>query len=363
MTVPTEKMKQWDEEQVSLIQRAVLPLCESFSAGCGCSSTPETSVPTIHCRQVSSVEFDTTFCHDCFVLPTDAILSVADHYRHTDPLFTVQLERDVARQMALIQSAHSELPSLSYVGGMDISFVPNSDEGIVSLVVLSYPELSRVRVFTQACRLTEEYMVGYLAFREAPHLQRLWEESLPEMRLVGCVPQLLIVDGCGTHHVRRAGLALHIGVSLDIPTIGCAKNMLMVDGVTAEEVIHAVQQKQAQCHRRTERNGTCTSPTKSLLMGQIPVGPLYPIVGHHTLPSPVLYGYAAMTSASAKKCIFISPGNRIGYAMSVALVLTMCRHRIPEPTRLADLDSRELIRQMRPRTESSSFSTSWKHYH
>lgn len=311
------KVYTWELEQEELRRSSNIPSLELFSLTRG--------------GEVISQSTREAFCHGHFLLPRDKMEEYAHSYRDEEPGFSKQLEEDLRENEKC-----SNLPSLRYIGGMDISFVPNSNRGVASLIVLSFPALTKVSEHMQECELTEEYVAGFLAFREAPHLIKLFKNAAAGLTEEGCLPQLLLIDGCGTHHTRRAGLATHIGVLLNIPTIGCAKNMLLVDGVTAEEVYRGIQEKDKA---RSSSGQVQSSPT------------LYPVVGHSADHS--LYGYAVKTGASAKTCIFVSPGNHVGYATSVALVLSMCRHRIPEPTRLADLESREWIRRLLLREEKT----------
>jgi endonuclease V len=132
------------------------------------------------------------------------------------------------------------------------------------------------------------------------------------------------------HHPRRCGLATHLGVTLDIPTIGCSKKMLQVDGICREKVEEAFL-RDAAASASASAGGVTTLPY------------VLPLVGA-TSPAQ-LYGYAVHGHLnSVKKCIFVSPGHCVGFAVATALVVTMLKHRIPEPIRAADLGSRALIR-------------------
>lgn len=412
-----KKIKDWEIQQRQLFLEACLPQLEHYSLSlskgnslCAESSTGEYKREFLECR-----ECDETFHYHHFQLPFETLNAFINFYRVMDPSVSAQLQHDLDHEQrqwrksairnektdCITEEASGERylsafpPPLMYVGGMDISFFPNNpNKGVVCLVILEYPSLEVVNVFMEKCALVEEYIVGFLAFREVPPLQRLWENALPTMQKEGCVPQLVVVDGCGTHHIRRAGLAVHLGVRLGIATIGCAKNMLFVDEVGVEEVTHAIEQKKEWAEREKETgrgemhasfhwqrvlppvpvltsfslsssSTLCFSPVKDQRKVPQKTSPsisscvlhppdrkkqfpsiapvVYPIVGYRV--PPILYGYAALTSPSPKKCLFISPGNHVGYATSVVLVLSMCCCRIPEPTRLADFYSREFIRQ------------------
>ncbi|KEG13376.1 putative endonuclease V [Trypanosoma grayi] len=232
------------------------------------------------------------------------------------------LRRDAEHQMTLAPP-HS-LPLLQYVGGVDISFVKDSNLAVACLVVLKYPSMERCHTILHNCEVTEPYIPGFLAFREVPPLVELWNKAQPELRDAACVPQLLFVDGCGVHHPLRCGLASHLGVLLDVPSVGCAKNFLAVDGVT-REAMNALFAVELQSDEGAE-DKPCIKP----------------IIGK----SGMMWGYAATPNRKVKKPIFISPGHRIGYAEAAALVLSTCKHRVPEPIRAADLVSREYIRLM-----------------
>ena len=79
------------------------------------------------------------------------------------------------------------------------------------------------------------YVPSFLAFREAPHLLRLYEKlKLSNKELL---PQVIMFDGNGILHTKGCGLASHLGVMLDIPTIGASKTTFYVDGLTKDRVL------------------------------------------------------------------------------------------------------------------------------
>ena len=118
------------------------------------------------------------------------------------------------------------------IGGVDISFVNdvNSHEACASLIVLNYPELEVVYQDFERVTLTLPYIPGFLAFREAKFLVDRIEHlksTKPDL-----LPQVIFVDGNGILHSRGFGLASHLGVLVDIPTIGIGKTFFAVDGLT-----------------------------------------------------------------------------------------------------------------------------------
>lgn len=79
------------------------------------------------------------------------------------------------------------------------------------------------------------YVPSFLAFREAPHLLKLYEKLQKSGK--ACLPQIIMLDGNGILHTRGCGLASHLGVLLDIPTIGASKTTFYVDGLTKDRVL------------------------------------------------------------------------------------------------------------------------------
>ncbi|RNF07530.1 endonuclease V [Trypanosoma conorhini] len=237
-----------------------------------------------------------------------------------------QLRRDAERRKTALLSS---LWPLRYVGGVDISFMKGTTLAVACLVIMEYPTLRLCHTYFHQCEVTEPYIPGFLAFREVGPLVELINkvrgESCEE-ETGSLYPQLLLVDGCGVQHPLRCGLASHLGVTLDLPTIGCAKSFMAVDGMTRESM-HLLF--------AANDDGACGATTTSAPL-------VKPMIGR----SGALWGYAATTNPGVRKPIFISPGHRVGYAEAAALVLSMCRHRVPEPIRAADLSSRDYVRRM-----------------
>jgi deoxyribonuclease V len=177
------------------------------------------------------------------------------------------------------------------VAGIDIS-APDA-QGIArgAVVVLRYPEFSIVEVKVVEGKITFAYIPGLLSFRESPLILAACEKLYN-------VPDLILIDGQGIAHPRRMGLASHVGLFLDLPTIGCAKSIL--------------------CGRHR------------------PVGEE---VGSHAelIDNGELIG-AALRTKSGVKPIYVSVGHKIDLASALQWVIKCCRgYRLPEPTRLAHL--------------------------
>lgn len=213
--------------------------------------------------------------------------------------------------------SESKGPPLTLVGGVDISFVGNEEEdACAALVVLSYPELKVVHEKYVMVKLTRPYVSGYLAFREVGFLVELLEDvkrTRPEI-----MPQIVFVDGNGVLHPRGFGLACHLGVLCDIPTLGVGKKLLNVDGLNKNDV-----------------NKLCKD---NLLKG----GDWVRLQGE----SGRVWAAALRSTDEAFKQIFVSVGHRMSLESAVDLCKKMTLYRVPEPIRKADLGSREVIRRL-----------------
>ncbi len=105
------------------------------------------------------------------------------------------------------------------VAGADISFSRFSDIFHACVVVFSYPDLVEVARSFATKRVTFPYVPGYLSFREVPAIAEAYSALLQK-------PDVLVMDGQGIAHPRRLGVAAHLGLVLDIPTVGVAKSKL-----------------------------------------------------------------------------------------------------------------------------------------
>ena len=103
------------------------------------------------------------------------------------------------------------------VAGVDVSI--KGEVARAAIVVLNYPELTPVDYSLAELPAKFPYIPGLLAFREAPAVLAALDKLKTE-------PDLFIFDAQGLAHPRRLGLATHLGVIIDRPSIGCAKSRL-----------------------------------------------------------------------------------------------------------------------------------------
>ena len=114
--------------------------------------------------------------------------------------------------------------SISTIGGLDVAYDEARDELIAAMSRFEFPQMKFVSTVMTSGATEFPYIPGLFSFRELPPLLKL---------INGCDrnawPDILICDGHGRIHPRRFGLACHLGVVLDHPVIGCAKNHLCGD--------------------------------------------------------------------------------------------------------------------------------------
>lgn len=117
----------------------------------------------------------------------------------------------------MVQKTNSFKPGeIKSIAGIDVSL---KEEGQAAVVVLSFPELELLDRAVASRKLEFPYVPGLLSFREVPLV-------LAAMEQLKVQPDMLMVDGQGYAHPRRFGIACHLGVLLDKPSIGCAKSIL-----------------------------------------------------------------------------------------------------------------------------------------
>jgi len=112
---------------------------------------------------------------------------------------------------------------ISIIGAVDCSHAPKSNLGVAGIVLYRYPELIELSHTVIEHEVTFPYVPGLLSLRELPLI-------LAAIESLSQLPDLFLVDGQGIAHPRRFGIASHLGILLDRPTIGCAKSVLIGKG-------------------------------------------------------------------------------------------------------------------------------------
>jgi len=198
---------------------------------------------------------------------------------------------EIQARLAAQVSRSSEVVNPRFIAGVDISAERGQGMATGAVVVLQYPELRPVETKVITGKLDFPYIPGLLSFRESPLILAACEK-------LGITPDLVLVDGQGIAHPRRFGLAAHLGLCLNLPTIGCAKSRLC---------------------------GTHKMP------GVEPGSYAEVVDGDETI------GVALRTKLGVKP-IYVSIGHKVDLNTAIYWVLKCCRgYRLPEPTRLAHL--------------------------
>ena len=201
--------------------------------------------------------------------------------------------RALQRQLAGQVLREDRFGEIRTVAGVDLGF-PKAPDGTVlgraAVVVLRLPDLDLVEERVVEQPVTFPYIPGLLSFREAP-------VGLAAIGSLKLLPGLLLVDGHGLAHPRRFGIACHLGLLLDLPTIGCAKSILV---------------------GQAEEPGPDPGDWTPLVHRDETIG-------------------ASLRTRPKTKPIYVSIGHRVSLASAIALVSQCGRgYRLPEPTRLAD---------------------------
>ena len=188
--------------------------------------------------------------------------------------------------------------AIRYVAGADLAFDPETNLGFAGVIVYRFPDLLEVERRMARQKLRFPYVPGLLSFRESPILLDAFARLRTE-------PDLILIDGHGRAHPRLFGIACHIGVLFDKPTIGCAKSLLVGE--------------------HNEPAGQPGAATPLVFRGE-------------------RVGMVLRTRKNVKP-IYVTTGHRVSIDTAVKLV-SQCLDgfRLPKPTREADHYVRELRR-------------------
>jgi deoxyribonuclease V len=158
-----------------------------------------------------------------------------------------------------------------------------------SVVLCSFPGFELIEEHHAKKRASIPYVPGFLSFRELPVMEKAYGALTTK-------PSLILVDGQGIAHPRRLGLASHLGVVLQTPTIGCAKSHL---------------------HGQYTMPGLRRGAFRYLRDGRLRVG-------------------LVLRTRDKVKPLYVSPGHLVDLEDCLRIVLsTAVKYRIPEPLRLA----------------------------
>ncbi|MEH2077631.1 MAG: deoxyribonuclease V [Nostoc sp.] len=179
---------------------------------------------------------------------------------------------------------------IQYVAGVDMGFEADGTISRAAVAVLSFPDLQVIETSLAHRPTTFPYVPGFLSFREIPAV-------LDALEKITTIPDIILCDGQGIAHPRRLGIACHLGLLIDIPTIGVAKSRLV-----------------GKYEELPEAKGS----TQPLIYNGETVG-------------------VVLRSRTGVKPLYISCGHRISLPTAIDYVLRCTpKYRLPETTRIAD---------------------------
>lgn len=203
------------------------------------------------------------------------------------PREAVALQKELRAEVRMTPLARS----IRTIAGADISFNKFSKTVYAGLVVLALPTLKVIEEVGVVSETSFPYVPGLLSFREAPSVLEAWAKLKTE-------PDAVMFDGHGLAHPRRVGIASHVGLIIERPTLGCAKSVLVGKYEEPEK----------------QRGAWTEMIDKGETIG------------------------AALRTKTNVQPVFVSPGHLIDLAGAINLTLA-CNggYRQPEPTRRAHL--------------------------
>jgi deoxyribonuclease V len=187
---------------------------------------------------------------------------------------------------------------INAIAGVDVAYDKNSDRLVAAAVVLDAVSLAVIEQVTVAGLLQFPYIPGLFSFRELPAIA----EALQKLK---CTPDLIVCDGQGVAHPRRFGLACHVGILFDVPTIGCGKTRL----IGSHDMVGLTR------------------------------GSFTPLVDNNEVVG------CALRTQDRINPLYVSTGHRIALSTAIQWILHLCvNYRQPESTRFAD----QLVRASMP---------------
>jgi deoxyribonuclease V len=194
--------------------------------------------------------------------------------------------QEILKGCLILKKTFSKVKTM---GGGDVAYSKNGSRLFGAMVVLSLPNLEILDMATAEGKISFPYIPSLLSFREGPILIQTFQN-------LKIKPDVLLYDGQGIAHPRGMGLASHIGLWLNLPSIGCAKTPLLDEFITPGPLRGSYE----WIRREGKKVG------------------------------------AVLRTKNKVNPIFVSPGHRIDLKTSLQLILESCREfRIPEPLRKA----------------------------
>ncbi len=208
-------------------------------------------------------------------------------------------EEALSLQQTLASKVITEdkLNNINLVAGVDVAYDEKSDSLFAAVVVMDLNSLDIIETVITQDIVSFPYTPGLFSFRELPPITKA-------LKQLNTSPDLIVCDGQGIAHPRRFGLACHLGVLFNVPTVGCGKSRLIGDAI---------------------------QPGKER-------GDYSPLID-----SDEVIGCILRTQNNIKP-VYVSIGHRISLSTARKLILDLCPHyRLPQTTRLADQKVRKAL--------------------
>ncbi|SFM52921.1 deoxyribonuclease V [Thermodesulforhabdus norvegica] len=213
------------------------------------------------------------------------------------PEEAIKLQKKLANSVVLQPLSFD----FSVLAAADLAYVRELDSYVAVVATFSWPDLKQLEIVSHIGKVRFPYIPGLLSFREVPAIFEAW-------RKLERKPDVFLCDGQGIAHPRGLGLASHLGLLLDIPTVGCAKARL--------------------CGHHAEL-GIEKGVRTFLYLDKKVIG-------------------VVLRSRAGVKPLYVSPGHKTDIESSVRLVeKCLGRYRIPEPLRVAHREATQIARRIK----------------
>ena len=207
------------------------------------------------------------------------------HSWEVSPQEAIKIQKDLKSNMSLKKS----FSKIDKIAGADVSYYQN--KMIAGVIIFEFPNLKVIEKQFFISPINLPYIPGLLTFREGPSLLAAFKKIKNE-------PDIILFDGQGIAHPRRMGIATHLGLFLDKPTIGCAKSRLSGEYIPVGE----------------EKGDYALLKEGEEILG------------------------AVLRTRRKVKPIFISPGHKIDLSNSIEIILKcIVKYRLPVPVREAHI--------------------------
>lgn len=197
---------------------------------------------------------------------------------------TAQEAKAIQNDLAVQVIRHNSFGEIKTIAGADVAFNPETNTGYAGIIVYQYPNLQEMERTSATLPIKFPYIPGLLAFREGPVLLKAFAQLKTK-------PDLVMFDGQGIAHPRRLGIASHMGLWLNLPTIGVAKKVLIGKHQEPELTIGS----QTPLVDKSETIGMC-------LRSRAKVKPIFVSIGHKIdLPTAVKFALQCLDGTRIPK--------------------------------------------------------------